>query len=104
MSEILSFQKAISYILIKNERSFSMKITIGDTEIPIKNNDMKLARAAVNEFVEVAKRGAIKSQSPSLYYTTLIMMYKKSATLLDALGPENLKHILTEANVDIPHS
>ena len=72
-----------------------MKITIGNTEIPIDEKNMKLARVAVNEFIEVAKRGADATKCTALYLTIILMMYKKSATLINELGLENLEKILT---------
>lgn|GEM_PF-2993120 len=75
-----------------------MKVSIGDKEFSIKETDMKLARAAVNEFIEVAKRGSEATCSTSLYLTTILMMYKKSATLINELGVENLERILTDIN------
>lgn len=75
-----------------------MKITIGDNEYIMKETDTRLARAAVNEFIEVAKRSSEKVNSTSLYLTTLLMMYKKSVTLIDALGTDNIERILKEIN------
>lgn len=63
-----------------------MKITIGDHEIKLAKNDVVVARAIVNLFLDKIST----ARSKSLYYTTLLMMYLKSSKLLNELGLENL--------------
>jgi len=63
-------------------------------EIPIKQKDVILARNAVNTFLETTKVGADRANSSSLYFTTLLMMYKKSTELLYELGVDNLKIVM----------
>lgn len=75
-----------------------MKITIHDQDYNLSQTDVKLARAAVNEFVNVAKAGATKTQSTALYLTTILMMYKKSLDLINEMGPETVARILKEVN------
>ena len=75
-----------------------MKILLDAVEIPLKQTDVVLARNAVNAFLETTKAGADKVNSSSLYFTTLLMMYKKSSELLCELGVDNLKIVMDMLN------
>lgn len=75
-----------------------MKLMLGTVEIPIKQTDVVISRNAVNAFLETTKAGADKANSSSLYFTTLLMMYKKSTELLYELGVDNLKIVMDMIN------
>lgn len=75
-----------------------MKLILGDMEIPLDSKDVTIARSAVNAFIETAKMGSGRSGSASLYFTTLLMMYKKSTELLTELGIENLSYVMELLN------
>lgn len=75
-----------------------MKLIIGDTEIPLSQKDVIISRSAVNTFIETVHTGAERTGSSSLYFTTLLMMYKKSAELLSELGVDNLKYVMELLN------
>lgn len=71
-----------------------MNIEIGDKKYTLDKNDVVIARNSVNSFLDVVRRGSIKTQNDALYLTVLIMMYKKSAELLNEFGEENLRYVL----------
>lgn len=71
-----------------------MNIEIGDKKYTLDKNDVVIARNSVNSFLDVVRRSSIKTQNDALYLTVLIMMYKKSAELLNEFGEENLKYVL----------
>lgn len=75
-----------------------MKVKIGQKEYSINPVELRHARKAVNNFVEAAKAGSMKSGRSTLYLTTLLLMYSKSKTLLEALGPEHIQKILEKKN------
>lgn len=75
-----------------------MKLFLDDREIPIRQRDVVIARNAVNVFLETTKAGAQKAHSSSLYFTTLLMMYKKSTELLYELGVDNLGVVMKLLN------
>lgn len=75
-----------------------MKLMLDTVEIPIRQTDVVLARNAVNAFLETTKAGAERAGSSSLYFTTLLMMYKKSTELLYELGVDNLKIVMDMIN------
>lgn len=71
-----------------------MNIEIGDKKYTLDKNDVVIARNSVNSFLDVVRRSSIKTQNDALYLTVLIMMYKKSAELLNEFGEENLRYVL----------
>lgn len=71
-----------------------MNIEIGDKKYTLGKNDVVIARNSVNSFLDVVRRSSIKTQNDALYLTVLIMMYKKSAELLNEFGEENLQYVL----------
>ena len=71
-----------------------MKIVIGDKEISLKNKEVVLARKTINLFIDTIRNGSVKMNCPSLYFTYLIIMYKKSHELLDAMTPDALQIIM----------
>lgn len=71
-----------------------MNIEIGDKKYTLDKNDVVIARNSVNSFLDVVRRSSIKTQNDALYLTVLIMMYKKSAELLNEFGEENLQYVL----------
>lgn len=75
-----------------------MKLLIQNVEIPIEQKDVVISRNAVNAFLETVRAGAGAAHSSSLYFTTLLMMYKKSTELLNELGLENLKAVMELLN------
>jgi len=75
-----------------------MKVKVAKREMEISQVDLVHARAAVNSFVEAAKNGSMKAGRPSLYLTTLLLMYKKGADLLNAMGIDEVQRILSEIN------
>ena len=75
-----------------------MKLLLQDVEIPINRKDVLLARSAVNTFLETTRAGSEIAHSSSLYFTTLLMMYKKSTELLHELGVDNLRAIMEMVN------
>lgn len=71
-----------------------MNIEIGDKKYTLDKSDAVIARNSVNSFLDVVRRSSIKTQNDALYLTVLIMMYKKSAELLNEFGEENLQYVL----------
>lgn len=77
-----------------------MIIRIGKRQYVINPVEHRHARRAVNNFVEAAKAGSLRSGRSTLYLTTLLLMYKKSKMLLEELGPEAIEKILQNINGD----
>ena len=75
-----------------------MKLIVSDTEIPLDPKDVLIARSAVNAFIETTRTGADRAGSNSLYFTTLLMMYKKSNEMLMELGIDNLRYLMDLLN------
>ena len=71
-----------------------MKVIIGGKEIALKNKEVIIARKSLNLFIDTVRRGSAKMNCPSLYFTYLIIMYKKSQELLEALSPDSLQIIM----------
>lgn len=71
-----------------------MKITVGGREISLNNDDVKIARSLVNTFLSTTKSKAAKAKRPSLHFTVIIMMYKKSLDLLHEMSPESLQILM----------
>lgn len=71
-----------------------MKIKIDELECQLDENNVVIARNAVNSFLDVVRHGAASKHNEALYLTTLIMMYQKSTELLNELGAENIKYVL----------
>jgi hypothetical protein len=77
--------------LIIFERKLLMKINVGGKEIALRDSEVVIARKAVNNFLECIRAGSNKLNLPSMYFTMLVVMYKKSYEILDALTPEALQ-------------
>ena len=71
-----------------------MKVIIGGKEIALKNKEVIIARKSLNLFIETIRNGAVNMKCLSLYFTYLIIMYKKSQELLEAISPDNLQIIM----------
>lgn len=70
-----------------------MKLNIGDKEFVLDPKHVALARNAVNTLVVTAKNAATESNNQALYWTVILMMYKKATYLLDGIELSNLEDI-----------
>lgn len=78
-----------------------MKITIGEREVSLKDDEVVIARRLVNGFLSTIKSKAAKAKQPSLYFTVVIMMYKKSLDLLYETSPEALQILMDLLTQDV---
>ena len=78
-----------------------MKITIGEREVSLKDDEVVIARRLVNGFLSTIKSKAEKAKQPSLYFTVVIMMYKKSLDLLYETSPEALQILMDLLTQDV---
>ena len=77
---------------------FYMKVDIGDSVITLNEKDVQIAKASVNSFLSVTKKGADAICSTSLYLTTIMVMFLKSKSLLEAVDPDTLEEIMSIIN------
>ncbi len=77
-----------------------MRVFIGDKEYDLNGSDVAKARNAVNTLMVTAKNASIETNNPALYWTVVLMMYKKATALLDGVGLENLGDVLKLHNVE----
>lgn len=75
-----------------------MKITVGEKEILLKDEEVVIARNLVNTFLSTVKSKSAQMKRPSLYFTAIIMMYKKSLDLLYETSPESLQILMDLLN------
>lgn len=78
-----------------------MTLFIGGKELDIPRNELRLARKAVDGFVDVVQKSA--KDKPALYLVTLLMMYKKSTELLNEFGIENIQYVMERFGSEATH-
>lgn len=76
-----------------------MTTMIGNKEVELRSDDVLIAKKAISSFLKSMQAGAYEAKRPSLYFTTLVLTYKKSLELLYALTPDTLQTIMSELTV-----
>lgn len=77
-----------------------MKLSINGKEFVLDPDHVAKARDAVNTLLITAKNAATQTNNQALYWTVVLMMYKKSTYLLDGVGLGNLEDIFKVYNQD----
>ena len=72
----------------------NIKIIIANREIAFNNKEVIVARKTINAFLDIIRKNSVKMNCPSMYFTYLVMMYKKSQEMLEAITPEALQVIM----------
>lgn len=73
-----------------------MTITVDGKELPLTEANVTIARASVNTFLETVRKSSQAGNNEALFFTVLLMMYKKSGELLNEVGVDNLRYALEQ--------
>lgn len=71
-----------------------MKVLLGDKEIRLVNEDVKMSKKLIREFLNAVQGKAEEKGFNTFYYTLIVVMYIMSNDLIDSLSPDVLAMIL----------
>ena len=71
-----------------------MKIVIDGEELVLRQEEVEIAKQAVNRFMRVVKEGGIETNMPTLYITLLAVMQAKATDLLNTLNGKQIAKVL----------